>query len=178
MAENEEAAAKAPEGGATDEAAGGGGGPGLVVVLAAVVLLAGAATGYVAGGLLGGAPRPAAAQDDASAGPAEPEYAYHEMEAVSGNLNDPQLGRVFKVALRVKACKDAFADVEKALADHQPELQDWLMSYFASCTVDEVLGGENRNRIRREIREAFNARLWPEGKPLIEEILFKEFYLQ
>jgi flagellar basal body-associated protein FliL len=178
MAENEDTTAKTPAGGATDEAEGGGGSR-MVLVLSAVALLAGAAAGYVAGGLLGGGARPAAAApDEAPAGPSGPEYDYHEMEAVSGNLNDPQLGRVFKVTLRVKARKDVFADVEKALTEHLPELQDWLMSYFASCTVDEVLGGENRNRIRREIREAFNARLWPEGKPLIEEILFKEFYLQ
>ena len=150
----------------------------LVMVLAVVAAAGGAAGGYVVGGLIAAPSEASAAADATQAEPSEPEYAYLEVGPVSGNLNDPRMGRVFKVTLRVKARKDVFGRVERAIGDHEPELHDWLMGYFASCTMDEVVGGQNFNRIRREIREAFNARLWPDGKPLIDDVLFKDRHFQ
>jgi flagellar basal body-associated protein FliL len=45
-------------------------------------------------------------------------------------------------------------------------------------SLQEVSGKAGVNRVRREIREQFNAMLWPDGSEYIQDILFDEFVVQ
>ncbi len=119
------------------------------------------------------------ASDDALPDPKPAEetenYAYKDLEPITVNLDEPRLARYVHATVTLGILEEDFA---KASADIDAEtrvLRDWLTVYLTSLTLDDVRGPANLNRIRREILDAFNQELWPEGKPLIRKILFKEF---
>ena len=61
---------------------------------------------------------------------------------------------------------------------HEYFLKHLLATYFAGCTLDDLRGSENRNRIAREILDTFNKQLWPDSKPLIHEVLLGDLKVQ
>ena len=158
-----------------------------LVMLAAVVLIASLA-GFGAAKFLGGSSTP----QEAAAGEGEPieepieetnpdpgvEYSYYEFEAITVNLDEPRLARHVR-AMPILAIKTSgYAAASAAVEKKKLELSNWLTVYLAGCSLEEVRGSKNLNRIQREIREAFNDQLWPGGAPLIDHVLFKEFKVQ
>jgi flagellar basal body-associated protein FliL len=109
------------------------------------------------------------------------EYVYHEFPPIIVNPNTPRLERYVRatVVLAVKkgdskAAKHAAARIE----EKKPEMISWLTVYLAGCTLEELRGPKNLNRIRREVQEAFNDHLFRDAKPLIDHVLFKEIAIQ
>jgi len=158
--------------------------PFLVVCAAAVVVSAGAGFG-VARFLVGQGPAPAAAdtppvvelppEPAPAAAPAPDAFSYYDFEPIVVNLDEPRLTRYIRItltlAIRAENREAALVVIEK----NKPELKNWLTVFFASCTLEQVRGAANLNRLRREILDAFCQQLWPDQKPLINHILFKEF---
>jgi flagellar basal body-associated protein FliL len=71
--------------------------------------------------------------------------------------------------------KDLQQEVNSAIDSKKEPLKNMLITYFSGHTLDEVSGDKNVTRIQREIAEEFNRRLWADGKPRIQEVLFKEW---
>ena len=57
-------------------------------------------------------------------------------------------------------------------------LRNWLLSKISDLDLDDIRGGAGQNRLRREIREQFNAVLCPDGYDEIHDVLFEEFNVQ
>lgn len=120
--------------------------------------------------------KPAAAPAAAdAAGQAKPEYLYYDFEPIVVNLDEPRMARFVRVSITLAVRADQ-APAAKALLDKKkPELKNWLTVFFASCTLEQVRGSANLNRLRREILDAFSQQLWPDQKPPVDHVLFKEF---
>jgi len=103
------------------------------------------------------------------------EFTYYDFEAVVANLDEPRLARYVRVVVTLAIKRDSFPAAQGLLDKKKPELRHWLTIYFSNCKLDEVRGAPNLNRIQREILDALNNQLWPNQKPLIDHILFKEF---
>ncbi len=169
--------------GATDAAAGGGGKrPILFLAAGLVVIAAGAGYGLsrlTAGGADALAPASAqaagAAAASAPADDADASLQYYDFEAITVNLDEPRLARYVTVTLTLAIpaaqYEEAMVDVEAQL----PVLKDWLNVYFSSCSLEDVRGAVNMNRIRREILDGFNGQLWPDRAPRIRHVFFKKF---
>jgi flagellar basal body-associated protein FliL len=160
-----------------------------VLFLAGGIIALAAGAGYGVAFLWPGHAAPTAAQAaesaEAAAAPAEtaskeggaakPDFIYYDFETIVVNLDEPRLARYIRATITV-AIKPANQEAAKAILEkHKPELKNWLTLYFSSCTLDSVRGATNLNRLRREILDAFSQQLWPDQKPLIDHVLFKEF---
>jgi len=106
------------------------------------------------------------------------EFGYYDFEPIIVNLDEPRLARYIRVTITLVIKAENHAAAKVALDRHKPELKNWLTTYFASCTLDNVRGAASLNRLRREILDAFTQQLWPDQKPLVEQVLFKEFAVQ
>ncbi len=60
------------------------------------------------------------------------------------------------------------------LDEKQFLLKNWLAIYLASLTIEDARGDRNLKRIQLQILDAFNETLFPDAKPQIKRILFKE----
>jgi flagellar basal body-associated protein FliL len=106
------------------------------------------------------------------------QYTYYEMEPTIVNLDEPRLARYIRASIVLAVKGENFKAVSELVDKKKPELKSWLTVYLAGCSLEDVRGPKNLNRICREVREAFNEQLWPGGKPQIEKVLLKEFAVQ
>jgi flagellar basal body-associated protein FliL len=160
--------------------------------LMAVVIGIGSVGGYQLGGLFDGstvadanAQPPAYVED-----PIEPElspqqvlqkdFEYIDFEAITVNLNEPRLERYVRATITLATREKDKPTVLEQLEtkNKKKELRSWLHVYLGGLTLEDVRGPKNLNRIRREIEESFNQLLWPNRRPLIDHVLFKEFAVQ
>jgi len=102
-------------------------------------------------------------------------YLYKDLQPITVNLDEPRLARYVHATITMAIPQQDFAVAGKRIDAETRVLRDWLTVYLTSLTLDDVRGAANLNRIRREILDAFNQELWPESKPLIRKVLFKEF---
>jgi len=114
---------------------------------------------------------------------AEPELddamlAYHDLEPIVVNLNEPRLTRYVRATLTLATRKEDEIAARAAIEKRMPELKNWLILYLADCSLDELRGARNLNRILREIQDSFNEKLWPDSRPLIVKVDFKEWAVQ
>ena len=147
------------------------------------MVLLGGLGGYFAGQVLSSPPQPPETPPEEKVvepAPLEPgeTLAYLDLEKVTVNLNDPGLRRFLLARLTLAVNPGNVESVEKALSNHKPEVQDRLAQFFSECSLEQVRGVQNRNRIKRELRDALNQLLWPEQPPLIVSLLIKEFVIQ
>jgi flagellar basal body-associated protein FliL len=106
------------------------------------------------------------------------EFGYYDFEPIIVNLDEPRLARYIRVTITLVIKAENHEAAKVAIDRRKPELKNWLTTYFASCTLDNVRGSASLNRLRREILDAFTQQLWPDQKPLVEQVLFKEFAVQ
>ena len=66
----------------------------------------------------------------------------------------------------------------KLFEDKTPILTNWLTIYLASLSLEDIRGDRNLKRIQAQILDAFNEQIFPNEKPKIVHILFKEFAIQ
>jgi flagellar basal body-associated protein FliL len=121
------------------------------------------------------APEPPVKESPAPGGEKSQEYVYFDFEPIVVNLDEPRLARYVRVTITLVIRVENHAAAKALLEKRKPELKNWLTTYFASCTLDGVRGSASLNRLRREILDAFTQQLWPNQKPLVEQVLFKEF---
>jgi len=104
---------------------------------------------------------------------------YYDFEPVVANLNEPGVTRYIRVALTLQISTQLDQKKGTALLEEKkPLLKSWLTIYLASQSLEDIRGDRNLRRIQSEILDAFNEKLFPDAKPKVRNVLFKEFAVQ
>ena len=104
---------------------------------------------------------------------------YYDLEPVVANLNEPGATRYVRAALTLEISSDV--DERKGTAfieEKRPLLTNWLTIYLAGLSIEDIRGDKGLKHIQSEVLDAFNERLFPDSRPQIKKILFKEFAIQ
>ena len=104
---------------------------------------------------------------------------YYDLDPVVANLDVPGVTRYVRTSLTLEISSQI--DKQKGtifLEEKKPLLTNWLTIYLASLGLEDIRGDRNLKRIQSQILDAFNERLFPDAKPQIKHILFKEFAIQ
>lgn len=115
--------------------------------------------------------------DSATKGPQKTWY--YDFEPVVANLNEPGVTRYVRATLTLEISSEV--DQKKGTAllqERNPVLKNWLTLYLASLALEDIRGGKKLKRIQSQVVEAFNEKLFPDGKPQVKGVLFKEFAVQ
>lgn len=151
-----------------------------VFLLATVAVVAVAAA---AGGVFMARSMIQSAQGESPSAPPKPlepaldDFSYYELEPITVNLDEPRMARYIRMAVTLAFRNEDLNQASKALELRKPELKSMLTEHLVGCTIEDVRGKQNFNRLRREIQDKFNERIWPD-KPLIHHVIFKEFAVQ
>lgn len=94
------------------------------------------------------------------------------------NLGEDRLTRYLRVKILLVVDEPESKEIGELLQKQKAFLKSWLIGYLADQSLKEVSRGAGVNRIRREVRDQFNAMLYPDGDEKILEILFDEFVVQ
>ena len=163
--------------------------PWLITGLAIVVC---AGTGFVIGrvfGMRGQTQTVSAAEQPGAAGivgghgrvdeaDTEPGW-YYDLDAVVANLNEPGVTRYARVGLTLEIDNDMSQSDGTAFLDRKkPLLKHWLNLYLSNQTMEDIRGERHLRRMQAQISETFNRGLFPNQKPRIKRVLFKELSIQ
>src|ERR1700722_3582376 len=77
------------------------------------------------------------------------------------NLGEDRLNRYLRVKVMVAVDKAEKKEITELLDTQKPFLKNWLICFLSDQSTQEVTRKVGVNRIRREIREHFNAMLYP-----------------
>ncbi len=104
---------------------------------------------------------------------------FYDLDPAVANLDEPGVTRYVRVALTLEI-SNALEQREGTLLleTKKPVLTNWLTIYLASLTLEDVRGNKNLRRIQTQLLDAFNEKLFPDSKPKIKHLLFKEFAIQ
>jgi len=104
---------------------------------------------------------------------------YYDLEPVVANLDEPGVTRYIRIALTLQINSEvdqkkgsAFLDEKKLL------LTNWLTIYLAGLSIEDTRGDRNLKRIQSQMCDVFNEMLFPDAKPQIQSVLFREFAIQ
>lgn len=161
-------------------------------IILAVVLLSFAGAGFTLGRLFAGSgtsQTSGASEQDQSAqvenlkakGSADGSQKswYYHLEPVIANLDVADVTRYVRASLTLELSSEM--DEKKGrlfLDEKKPILTNWLTVYLASLGLDDIRGNSSLKRIQSQVLDAFNEKLFPDSKPKIRRILFKEFAVQ
>jgi flagellar basal body-associated protein FliL len=104
---------------------------------------------------------------------------YYNLEPVVANLDEPGATRYVRATLTLEISNKV--DEKKAIAfldGKKPVLINWLTIYLAGFGLDDIRGDKNLKRIQSQILDSFNEKLFEGSKPMIKNILFREFAIQ
>ncbi|HOK66171.1 MAG TPA: flagellar basal body-associated FliL family protein [Anaerohalosphaeraceae bacterium] len=109
----------------------------------------------------------------------QPAWIYDGLEAVVSNLDEPGVTRYVRVTVSLEMSPEMDrAKGEPYLDERKLVLRDWLTTFFAGLSLEDVRGSRNLEKIKRQIQEQFNEILFPNGRPYIQRVLFREFAVQ
>jgi flagellar basal body-associated protein FliL len=164
-----------------------------IIIAAIVMLFAGA--GFALGRFLKGSPPPQTSDQDESSQQIEQDQLedlivddasvdsqntwYYDLEPAVANLDVPGVTRYVRATLTLEISPKV--DQNKGavlLAQKTPLLKNWLTIYLASLSLEDIRGDRNLKRIQSQILDSFNEKLFPDAKPQIKKVLFKEFAIQ
>lgn len=94
------------------------------------------------------------------------------------NLGEERLTRYLRVKLFLVVDESEAKEAGELLVRQKAFMKSWLIGYLSDQSLLEVSRAVGVNRIRREIRDQFNAMLYPDGSERIHDILFDEFVVQ
>ena len=57
-------------------------------------------------------------------------------------------------------------------------MQTWALGYLQDRTMEQLHGSAGMNKVRREMRDEFNRRLFGDGPEKIKDILLPEYNFQ
>jgi len=104
---------------------------------------------------------------------------YYDLEPVVANLNEPGATRYVRAALTLEISSEVNEKKGTGfLEEKKPLLTNWLTIYLAGLSIEDIRGDKGLKRIQSEVLDAFNERLFPDSRPQIKKILFKEFAIQ
>jgi flagellar basal body-associated protein FliL len=99
-------------------------------------------------------------------------------DSITVNLCEDRFQRYLRAKIMVAVDEVEAKEITELLNNKKPFLKNWLNSYLSDQSVQEVSRKVGVNRIRREIRDQFNAMLFPDGEEKIIDVLFDEFVVQ
>lgn len=160
------------------------------IMVAIVVLCAG--SGFLLARLLAGSEIPETAQSSQTS---EPSYQaspkiddsaaasksswYYDLKPVVANLDEQGVTRYVRAAITMEISPAVDQETGIAFIDEKmPVLTNWIALYLANLGLEDATGNENLKRIQSEMLNAFNKLLFPDAKPQIKHIFFKEFVVQ
>jgi len=156
----------------------------LIIMITVVITLSG--SGFILGRLFAGPsspdtaeiPKEEAGKQDVPAENSEsdPEGRwYYHLDPVVANLDVPGVTRYVRATITMEISSDwDKIEGELILEEKKFLLKNWLAIYLASLTIEDARGDRNLRRIQAQILDAFNKTLFPDSKPQIKRILFKE----
>lgn len=166
-------------------------GKGLFIwLIIAIVVLAGGVGGFALSVMMAGSasPEPNIAQAAPVAPVFDPLMAktdiqkpwlYTKMDSIVANLDEPGVTRYVRVSIILELSpKLDSINGEIFLEEKKIVLQDWMTTYLAGLSLEDVRGSRNLNRIKREVLDQFNTLLFGPDKAYVEKVLFKEFAIQ
>lgn len=104
---------------------------------------------------------------------------FFELDAVMANLDEPGVTRFLRASITIQFTMDYDVAIGGPLVNEKKMiLRDWLTTYFAGLTIEDVRGTMSLARIKNQIRDQFNEMLFPDSKPLVHAIILKEFAVQ
>jgi flagellar basal body-associated protein FliL len=104
---------------------------------------------------------------------------YYDLEPVVANLNEPSVARYVSITITLQIGSGLSERDGRALIDKKiPILTDWLTVYLAGRSLEDIRGDKNLKSIQSQILDAFNEELFPDSKPIIKQILFRNFAVQ
>jgi flagellar basal body-associated protein FliL len=175
----------------SDKASPAKGKGGLFVwLILGAVIVAGSTGGFALSQLMGGtavsdsnAVQPAQAEEAfdplVGDGTSQKAWIYDKLDPIVANLDEPGVTRYIRITVilemspKMDSIKgQVFLDEKKAL------LQDWLTTYLAGLSLEDVRGSRSLNRIKREVLDQFNRLLFGQDKFYVDRVLFKEFAVQ
>ncbi|SFI36596.1 flagellar basal body-associated FliL family protein [Planctomicrobium piriforme] len=97
---------------------------------------------------------------------------------VTVNLDEQRMNRYLrlKIVLHVRRADETV--VKAAMSEKELLLRNWLVSHLSDKELDDIRGKAGQNMLRREIRDHFNAALFPDHYERIYDVLFQEFNVQ
>ena len=169
---------------------GGGGETGMLgnllkLLLPVGVIVVFAAAGYFAS-RLGGPAEAGGAQEtespttqpDKASDKDDPDQTHYDLDPIVINLNEPQATRYLRVIFSLAINDDDYYAAEAEIVKKSHKINNYLLIYLSNLSLEEVRGAKNINRVRREVQDSLNDRLWPGGKPLIASVSLKEWIVQ
>jgi flagellar basal body-associated protein FliL len=132
----------------------------------------------------GGAVVPMFANFGAHATPAEQEAGHDSktalipFDSVVVNINDGRYTRFLRVRIVVVADARDEKVVKEGLEKEKASLQTWALGYLQDRTMEQLHGSAGMNKVRREMRDEFNRRLFGDGPEKIKDILLPEYNFQ
>jgi len=106
-------------------------------------------------------------------------WLYDKIEPVVANLDEPGVTRYIRVTVTLEM--SALMDETKGTAfleEKQSLLRDWMTTYFAGLSLEDVRGSRNLTRLKNEVLGYFNELLFGQEKGYVQRVLFKEFAVQ
>ena len=164
----------------------------IVIIIVVVGLCAGA--GFSLGRLVAGpsSPEPPGSNSEADesnnkeaiqvnnkSGDSSEETWYYDFEPVIANLNEPSVARYISISITLQMSSELSEKDGRNLFDEKmPILTDWLTVYLSGKGLDDIRGDKNLKSIQSQILTAFNDQLFPDSKPKIKHVLFRNFAIQ
>jgi len=159
--------------------------PWLIMV---VVMIVSAGAGLAVGRLFAASKPPAPESNQQPSSPTEnlnlvPEGSqkswFYSLEPALANLDEPSVTRYIRVTLILEISGQVKESEGTAfINEKKPLLTNWLTIYLSGLTIDDIRGDKNLRRIQAQILDTFNQQLFPNAKPMIKSILFKDFAVQ
>jgi flagellar basal body-associated protein FliL len=154
----------------------------LLVGSAIAVVAVCAGGGYFVGSTLRSASAKTAALEHAEEEPAPPSHSedreYVDLAPFTVTLNTPRRDRfvAITVALAINAKnKKAVSDL---VTRKKPEIDSRMTLFLSGRTLEDLSGDKNLNRLLRELQDLLNNYLWPNQRPLVENVLIKSLIIQ
>jgi flagellar protein FliL len=94
------------------------------------------------------------------------------------NLGEERLTRYLRVRILLVVEEGDVKETTELLQKQKAFLKNWLIGYLSDQSLQDVGRNVGLNRIRREVRDQFNAMLYQDGTERIHDILFDEFVVQ
>jgi flagellar basal body-associated protein FliL len=104
---------------------------------------------------------------------------YYDTEAVIVNLNEPGVSRYVRLSLTLEMGNGLTETEGKSFLDlRKPLMKNWLTLFLSNQTVDDIRGEKNLRQMLAKIMDIFNENLFPDAKPRVVGVYFKEYSIQ
>jgi len=104
---------------------------------------------------------------------------FYDIEPIVANLNEPGVTRYVRVALTLEVGNGMEPVAGKGVLDQKkPLLKHWLTLYLSNQTLEGIRGEKNLRQVQTQMTDTLNQGLFPNDKPRIVGVLFKELSIQ